>query len=257
MSHMQSVNIALAFLTAANNAEQSAKDEIARLTAENAKLAAEQSKKPAKAKSAKGAVAAPPIHGRSTVCGIALPDKGSLTAEAYLRAMLDAGKRPVHMVKEVSPEGKTSCHVVPQPTETSYVVLRILESEIRNDQIKAIAGFCGYDNREMFGTQETAARMLAQRLTSGHPVVGLSRSEERQADRSAQGFIAGCPTPVATRVADLQARMVVAAEMLCQHQKDALDSVRGEYQVELSRGLALVEEERISSIRDDIARLTF
>ena len=54
MSNAQSVNVALAFLTAAHNAEQATLEEIARLREENAKLAIAQSKtKVVKAKKSK------------------------------------------------------------------------------------------------------------------------------------------------------------------------------------------------------------
>ena len=236
-------NIALAFLTAQHNAEQETLNEIARLREENAKLAA--SKRPAKAKAKKnnGAQAAP-IHG-ATVFGLMMPDatfSESLPLEAqvecaktFLAAMLKAGKRTV--------EGK----------------LVFQEREARNDQIQAISAFVGYDNRVLFGTQETAARATAYRILNGRSKVlaGPDRETQRRVDLSARGFVAGLPAPVQAKLANLQAQELVSAEALCQHEKDSLDVVRGEYQCELSKGLVLVEQERLSAIREDIKRLTF
>jgi hypothetical protein len=240
---LQSVNVALAFLTATHNAEQETLNEIARLREENAKLALAQSKtKAVKAKRSNGSQAAP-IHHGPTVFGVMMPEATYHDklphqaqvecAKTYLLAMREAGKRMV--------DGK--------PTFQAR--------EQHNDQIQAISAFIGYDNRAMFGTQESAARMLAQRILTGKVMAGPDRAEQRQADLSAKGFVAGLPAPVAAKLADLKAREIIAVAAMLDHERAAADVGRGAEACELSAGLALVEGERLSSIQADIRALTF
>lgn len=242
VNSVSSVNLALAFLTATHNAEQAALD--SQKPTFTVKVTKEKviGSKAVKVRKNNGSQAAP-IHG-ATVFGLAMPDKTyseALSPEAqvacaitFILAMRTAGKRMV--------DGK----------------LVFQEREMRNDQIQAIAAFIGYDNRALFGTQDTAARMLAQRLVSKVDVkAGPDRQAQRQSDLSAKGFVAGLPAPVAAKLADLKGREELAAAALIQHEKDGADVVRGEYQCELSRGLALVEAERLAVIREDIKRLTF
>jgi hypothetical protein len=243
MSNANSVNVALAFLTATHNAEQSALNEITRLREENAKLAMAHSKvKASKAKRSNGSQAAP-IHDKSTVTGIMLSSatySESLSSEAkvecakvFLSAMRDAGKRWI--------DGKSVRQA----------------SEVHNDQIQAISAFIGYDNRVLFGTQDTTARMLAQRILNPKPMTGVDRQVQYKADLSAKGFVAGLPDAVAAKLADLQGREVVAVDAMLAHQKEAADVGRSESDRELSAGLALVEAERAAAIRADIQALTF
>src|SRR5208282_903153 len=130
---------------------QSAKEEIIRLREENAALALAQSKNKVAKKAKSNGSQAAPIHG-ATVFGVMMPDATYSAdlpheaqvecAQSFLIAMRQAGKRQV--------DGKSVYQ----------------EREAHNDQIQAIAAFVGYDNRQMFGTQETAARMLSQRILS-------------------------------------------------------------------------------------------
>jgi hypothetical protein len=242
MSTVSSVNVAIAFLVAQQSAEQAALEEIARLREENAKLALAKSKtKVVKAKRFNGSQAAP-AGNLNSITGLALPPKGSLTAESFMLAMRDAGKRSV---QSKDAEGVEHTIIVRQ------------DGEIRNDQIRAIAGFVGFDNRLPFGSQDHAARMMAQRLLAARPMVGPSRSEEKRADLSARGFVAGMPAPVSAKLSDLQAREIMAIDAMLAHRKEADDMSRSAEDRQLSAGLAMVEGERASSIREDIRRLTF
>jgi hypothetical protein len=252
-------NVALAFLVGQNASEQAVKDRIAALETENARLALERSKT-AKPKVKK---AGRPIHEKgnpspmNTVHGIALPEQGTLDPAGFMQAMKDAGKRTVHMMSEVV-EGKTRHYTVPQATDTSHIVTRVEHDKVRDDQIKAIAAFVGYDNRRNFGEQEAAARMLAQRKLGGIDYSkGLSREESHKADLSAKGFVAGLPAPVAAKLADLRGREVIAADAMIGHEKAAADENRTADERELSAGMVEVERERLKSIRSDIRALTF
>lgn len=252
-------NVALAFLVGQNQAEQDALNEIARLREENAKLAAAHAAKPKAPKANRSR----PIHEKgnpspmNTIHGMSLPDKGTLDAAGFTAAMVNAGKRTVHMVCEVDGKGKKSYHIVPAATDTSHTVTRVEHDKVRDDQIKAIAAYIGYDNRRNFGEQEVAARMMAQRALSTRPDTGIDREVQRKADLSAKGFVAGLPNAVGSKLEDLQARELVAVEEMLRHTKESEDVSRSASDRELAQGLALVEKERIESIRRDIAALTF
>jgi hypothetical protein len=245
---------AISFLSSQADREAADRAELAKLQAENEALRAKRiaNRKPAKAK-ATGAVRAP-VNG-ATVYGLAMPDKGTLDAAGFMRAMADAGKRTVHMVRETV-NGKVVCHPVPQATDTSYTVSRVEADKVRDDSIQAIAAYIGYDNRRNFGEQEQAARMTAQRALLG-PVNGPDREAQRAADNSAAGFVAGLPAPVQAKLADLRGREKVAAEEMCKHEEESKNPLVSDADRELSRGLMLVEQERIESIRRDIRALTF
>ena len=260
MTNAHTVNVALAFLTSTHNAEQDAINEIARLKEENAKLAAAHAGKP---KAPKAAKRSRPIHDQgnprpvNTIHGMSLPDKGTLDAAGFTAAMVNAGKRTVHMVCEVDAKGKKSYHVLPAATDTSHTVTRVEHDKVRDDQIKAIAAYIGYDNRRNFGEQEVAARMMAQRAMLNRPDCGPDREVQRKADLSAKGFVAGLPNAVGSKLEDLQARELVAVEEMLRHTKESEDVSRSASDRELSQALALVEEERLTSIRGFIASMTF
>ncbi len=140
-------------------------------------------------KRAKASKSAAPIHnpnaGKSMTPGITLPERNTLDAKGFLLAMRNAGKRP-------NDKGLMVVH----------------PNEVRNDQIKAIHAYCGYDNRGDFGSQDQAARAKAQRELRGEKFAGPSREEQRAASRSVAGFVAGMPKPQQRIVLDLQARAV-------------------------------------------------
>jgi hypothetical protein len=179
------------------------------------------------AKPRKGEQAAP-IHGKSTTPGITMPERNTLDAKGFLQAMRDAGKRP-----------------------NDKGIMVVHPSEVRNDQIKAIHAYCGYDNRENFGAQDQAARAKAQRELRGPQKV----VEVAKPSLSAGGYVAGMPDHKARKLADLQGREVAAVDAMLAHQKDADNPHRSPADRELSAGLAEVERERLTQIRADIAAL--
>lgn len=138
---------------------------------------------------------AAPIHnaneGKSMTPGITMPERNTLDAKGFLLAMRNAGKRP-----------------------NDKGVMVVHPNEVRNDQIKAIHAFVGYDNRRDFGSQDTEARAKAQRDLRGYQPVGPSREEERAASRTLQGFVAGMPQPSQKLLANLRAREQSIAEAM-------------------------------------------
>ncbi len=130
--------------------------------------------------------------------GMMLPDRGSLDAKSFLLAMRDAGKR-------TTAEGKPF----------------IDQREVRNDQIRAIHAFyyevrhgqkvhVGYDPTGSFGSQDQAARALAQRELRGPVKV----AEVVKPSLSAGGFVAGMPQPSQRILSNLRAREQAAAEAM-------------------------------------------
>lgn len=150
--------------------------------------------------SEQGAVAAP-IHAKPAVFGVAMPERNTLDAKGFLLACRDAGKRSFETTNEVTGEVTT--------------VVKRDESKVREDLIRAIHAYVGYDQGRDFGSQDAAARAKANREASGRVVVaGPTREEQRAASRSMSGFVAGMPLPAQKLLANLRAREQTAAEAM-------------------------------------------
>ena len=236
MSSNVAHDTALAFLLASNVQEQAAACR-EKLTVVSVKVT--MAPKASKVKLAKNEAA--PIREKSATPGMVMPDRGTLGARDFLLAMRNAGTR-------VTPEGKR------------YIDQR----EVRNDQIKAIHSFMyqetpagkvyiGYDPKGSFGSQDTAARALAQRELRGPSKT--TTSEHTAPSRTFGGYVAGMPDHKARTLANLQGREVAAVDAMLAHEKDAHDMSRSEYERTLSAGLADAERERLTHIRADIAAL--
>jgi len=158
---------------------------------------------------------------------------GTLDAKGFMKAMLHAGRR-------LSDNG------IPFTNQV----------EMRNDEIKAIESYVGYDYGGDFGSQEIAARTKAKRELSGRPIQGPTREESRAASRSLSGYVAGVPDTIQRKLGDLKGREQAAIDSMIGHEKDAADLARPEADRLLSSGLADVERERIQQIREDIDALT-
>lgn len=219
----------LAFLLSQHTSEMSAQ-EAQKKEIVVVRNAEPTSKKGAKSTASKGEQAAP-IHDKPTVFGVTMPERNTLDAKGFLQAMLSAGKR-----------------------RNDNGVLFTDPREVRNDQIKAIHAYCGFDNRRDFGSQETEARAKAQREIRGYKVTGPSREELKAAARSATGFVAGLPDNQARHLQNLLGRETAAVDAMLQHEKDSRDESRSAADRVLSAGLAEVERERLLAIRADIAR---
>jgi len=175
----------------------------------------------------------PTNHRKLTSLSLVIPPVGTYDARGFMVAMRSAGKR-------TSETGATYTDA----------------SQIRNDEIKAIAGYCGYDSRLSHGSQDQAARAKAAREIKGQPVTGMVRAEQRAMARSLQGFVAGCPDHVARQIGNLEARERAAAEAMIQHNHDAADVDRTAEERVINMQLAAVEGERLAQIRADLDALT-
>lgn len=158
---------------------------------------------------------------------IPVPQVGYYDASGFLLALRDAGKR---LTKEGKPFHDPS--------------------QVRDDQIRAIAGFIGYDPCGDFGSQELRARMMAQRALA--PVSPVNPSPRLAG--TVHGYIAGMPNELRKRALDLQAREKMAAEAIGEHEKlaaEATDETDRQYHTTL----AMIERERLDQIQADLDNL--
>lgn len=228
-------NVALAFLVQQNQQEQSAKEaeEVTFKVIRNPGPQDGTSKAAPKVKLVKA-----PIHQQSETFnmagGMALPPKNTLGAHGFMAAVRAAGKR-------VNAEGKPFFD----------------PSLVREDTIRAIASYVGWNPSQNYGAQETAARMKASREIQGTPITLVTPAETRAAFRSIQGFVAGMPNALQARAQQLQGEEVKCIDALLQHRKDAMDPHQAVEKRMLSQGLMELEEERLKAIRSEMRELGF
>jgi hypothetical protein len=198
----------------------------------------------AKVKAPKGAKAkkAAPISAapKAAVMPSNLDGPGTLNAEQFLLAFRDAGKR----VKE-------DTNLV-----TGEVTMRPIfdGSLVREDTIKAIHAYIGYDPAIDFGTQDIAARAKAQREIRGNvQPAAFHRRGGASVAPSIVGYIAGAPDHAAKHLANLMAQERVTVEAVCNlrtQPEDALMLVGG---MQFTAGVMLaIEVARLEKIREDI-----
>lgn len=172
-----------------------------------------------------GAQAAPVAHLPGPI-SMPLPEKGTLEAEGFLKAMRSAGVRKGKMEPIMK----------------------------REDEIRAIASYCGYDHSLLHGAQEVAARMQAQRDLK--PIVaGAEYKRNGSPLVSGEGYVAGLFDAKARTIADLKGREVTAAEALIAHRNDYQNTERSADERAQSAVLAQLEEERLCAIQADLATL--
>lgn len=151
----------------------------------------------------------------------ALPIAGTVDASTFMQMMRTAGQRR-------NDKGRLF-------TDQSFV---------RNDQIKAIAAYIGYDNSKNFGPQEQAARAKANRELSGRPIQGQTIEEKRAVSRSLHGFVAGVPDMQAKTLADLRGRETFLTDSM-------IEAHKAGNRAEAERLFAL-----LGNTRDEIDRLS-
>ena len=175
----------------------------------------------------RGRAQAAPIAHLPGPVSMPLPEAGTLGAEGFLKAMRAAGVRKGKM----EPIAK------------------------REDEIRAIASYIGYDSSKLHGEQEVAARMQAQRDLK--PVIAAKTEYKRNGSplTTGEGYVAGLFDAKAKQVADLKGREVAAADALIAHRNDSRDTSRTPEQRAQSRLLIKLEDERLEAIRADLALL--
>lgn len=171
---------------------------------------------------------AAPITKLAPPTSMPLPEKGTLGATGFLKAMRGAGVRK----GKLDPSAK------------------------RDDEVRAIAAYIGYDSRVLHGAQEVSARMAAQRELAP---IKVNKDEvwhrNGTADNSVAGYVAGKVDHIARQVADLRAREVSAADSLCTHRNVFMDFTKSLDDRATAQLLIKLEEERIAQIRKDLYAL--
>lgn len=199
--------------------------------------------KPKKEKKSKVSVEVAPKTLTSAVLPSNMPVVGSLTATEFLLAMRAVGKRTVEATNDVTGE------VYQKPIYDNSLV--------REDSIRAIAGFIGYDAAGDFGAQDVAARAEAQRqIRGGVQPAAAHRRGGASVAATVVGYIAGNPDHAAKQRADLEGRERLAADAMAEHLRNASDPkfVREPGMPE-PEVLAAIEEERLRVIRKDLGKL--
>lgn len=158
-------------------------------------------------------------------------------------------------------------NTMPRPgtytARTFLVVMR--QARTRDDQIRAIAGFIGYEVAGDFGAQCLAAKMQAERTM--RPFAALPAPVHTGAP-SVRGYVAGACDPAAKHTADLQARERLSAEAIAtldlvindpskvtpEHMAMLVERFGFEESLVRSQALLLrgVEEKRLEQIRADL-----
>lgn len=167
----------------------------------------------------------------------------------------------------LSHEPDKANNIMPRPgTYTAPMFLVVMrQARTRDDQIRAIAGFTGYDVAGDFGAQCLAAKMKAERTM--RPFAALPAPVHTAAP-TARGYVAGACDPAAKRTADLQGRERLSAEAIAtldliinspdkvtpEHIAMLVERFGFEETLVRSQALVLrgVEEKRLEQIRADL-----
>lgn len=116
-----------------------------------------------------------------------------------------------------------SMHTVgiqPGTIDAREFMVRYRRSVSREETIKAIQAYIGYDVRGDFGSQEQAAKRRATaELQPQRNQGGMTRDEQRSAARSLHGFVAGVPNVGERHTSDLLAREAHTVEEIQELQK--------------------------------------
>jgi hypothetical protein len=119
----------------------------------------------------------------------------------------------------------------------------------RNEQIQAIAGYTGYDNRAVFSINEYLAMSTAKKALYSHQLTVVENKQETKS------YVAGLPDNQLKRISDLVGREKLAADTLIAHELLASNLVEGSAEQLTSLAMADIERERLVSIRADLSQL--
>lgn len=121
----------------------------------------------------------------------------------------------------------------------------------RQEKILAIAAFIGYDVAGDFGSQEMAASFAAKRELNPIDTRGPSMKEERDAKRSALGFVSGMPNGLKVKLQDLLGREKMAVDVMLNAVK-ACRAAETKEEKTHHAGQAALEKGRLNKIQEEI-----
>jgi len=130
----------------------------------------------------------------------------------------------------------------------TFIVAR-RRAKDRDGIISAISAYIGYDLAKPFGVQDSLAVAAAQRAITPPKAEAFKRS----VIPSVAGYVKGAPDHGVRHIQNLQARERLAVDTMLAHEANAR-SADGDYSRTLHEGLALVEKDRLSEIREDLKR---
>lgn len=135
--------------------------------------------------------------------------------------------------------------------------LAMRNAKTRDERIAAISGYVGYDARQSYGSQELSAMMKAKREITPIKVDVNEPFSRRSAGpvASVAGFVSGMPDNLQAQIQNLVAREKLAVETMIACNKQAEDISLSTDEREVARVKAAIEQERIVSIRKDLAAI--
>lgn len=136
---------------------------------------------------------------------------------------------------------------LPGTLDAKRFLIALRKAGDRVEQIRAIAGYVGYNTADSYGTQEYAARSKAQREIK--PAVVMAKPEV-----SSRGYVAGMPDNRSKKLADLMGRERVVSGKIAeqeQHAREAVSKENKDYHCEMAK----IERSRLEAIRNDIKGL--
>jgi hypothetical protein len=119
----------------------------------------------------------------------------------------------------------------------------------RDEQIQAMAGYTGYDNKVAFSVNEYNALSSAKKTLTPHLVTAVKSEVE------GKGFVAGMPDNVFKKISDLLGREKMAAEALSNYELQIANLTEGSTEHLTAQGMAEIERERLVAIRADLSLL--
>jgi hypothetical protein len=135
-------------------------------------------------------------------------------------------------------------------------------AEVRNDTIKLIESYCGYDPKGNFSSQELMARTKDLREIrqekEGQTVEAATmplRADIRRLNATLTGYVHGLPDTRAKALANLEARQKLAVDTIVEQEKLA-GSAPTDQEKAVALAMVQVERERLVQIRIDLDALT-
>lgn len=156
-----------------------------------------------------------------------LPTKGQIGPQEFLKSLALCGKR----------------------ANDKGVMLFQGATVQRDDEMRLISSFIGWNPRELHGTQLENARREAHLALK--PVTG--KAFKRGVSATMAGFIAGLPDNQQKLIQDLLAREQIAAKAMVDHEMTIANTLPSNPAHILAKGLLTLEQERIAQIRKDLA----
>ena len=125
----------------------------------------------------------------------------------------------------------------------------------RDETIKAIESFVGFDAARELGSQESEARSLANRIISGEKLGGLTIKEKRSANASLTGFVGGMPDALERKVNHLLGRELFLVDSILTAQWEAKREERSADERQAFMKEALASAKELTGVRKELSEI--